>query len=615
MKKFISMGICIILITFSCINVFAKNDPVNKTVSEEKIACSATIHDEFIGGEIIVTLTNNSSLQFNNYEASDFTEINATEVYNLTEHSTEQAKDELNNNSDYTQSDVQYVACDTFNQILDIKIDTEDKASTLSAIKEIETRSDVLYAEPNYIYSTDATPNDPCLSVQPATEKDRMDLIDAWNITTGSKAVKVGIIDSGINKNHPDLIDAYDTKLSKSFNGFKEYESGSDEHGTHVAGIIGGTGNNGIGIAGVCWNVSLVSLRTADNNGFSYHTDVIKAIDYAKSKGIKIINFSSNSDQYSNSLKNTIEKYNGIFVCSAGNDGINIDTNSVKSYPSAYNLSNVISVASVDSLELLDPNSNTGKKSVNVAAQGVDVVSTYRDTYISKSGTSMAAPQVSGVAALLLSKYPNLSVSEVKSAIVNTVNKKSWLNDKVSSGGIVNAFKALSSIENKSYTVKYNPNGGTGLMENTTVLFGQDTPLRENLFEYKGFKFMGWYANRQSDNKWLYKSNLTGEGKWCLQGTQPENYALSLYKDKAGIAKTSSINKDIVTMYAQWDVVVGDINQDGNININDITILQKYLADLVSLTESQIKASDIDGNGRVTIADSTLLQKMILLQS
>lgn len=493
-----------------------------------------------------------------------------------------------------------------------IKINTEDKEATLAAIKVIDTRSDVLYAEPNYICHTEAVPNDLCLSVQPAVEKDRMDLIDAWNITTGSKTVKVGVIDSGINKENPDLIDAYDTKLSKSFNGLKEYEAGCDEHGTHVAGIIGGTGNNGIGITGVCWNVDLVSLRTGDNNGKSDITDIVEAIDYAKSKGIKIINFSSNTYNYNSSLKNAIANYNGIFVCSSGNTGIDIDTSNKKSYPPAYNLSNVVSVGSVDSLDLLAYDSNTGLKSVNIAAQCVDVVSTYKDTFISKSGTSMAAPQVSGVAVLLLSKYPKLSVAEVKSAIVNNVNKKDWLKDKVSSGGTVNAFKALSSIESKSYIVKYNPNGGIGLMDDTTVLFGQDTPLSENSFEYKGFSFIGWYAHRQSDNKWLYKSNVTGEGKWCIKGEQPQNYVLSLYKDKAGIAKTSSVDKDIVTMYAQWDVVVGDVNQDGNVNVNDVTYIQKYLIGVITLTESQIKAADIDENGRVAIADATLLQKLLL---
>lgn len=592
---------------FNNVNLFVYE--TNKNIINSNSESTTDEIDEttsFALDSVVVQMTNKASLELKDYSVSEFSEVDAVSVEDLTEYSTEKIKEQRKDCIVDDKNNVSTVSENDFYQTLEIKLSTNDIDSLHKAINELSKREDVINVQPNYIYNAVSVPNDTCKNDQYTIEK--MELNDAWNLTTGKHSFKVGVIDSGINRRNPDLVNRYDAKLSKSFiDNYTPDVSGNDEHGTHVAGIIGAEGNNSKGIAGVCWDVSLVSLRTADDNGDSYYTNIVRAIEYAKENNIKLLNFSSRGVNYDDSFKNAIKSYKGLIVCSSGNDHKDLDGD-FNSYPTEFRLPNVISVGSCDYFDINQDYSNYSPRLVDLVAPGENILSTYSNSYNYKSGTSMAAPQVTGVAALIWSKYPDLSAAEVKAAILNNVDKGYYLEDKVKTGGRLNAFKALSSIENKKFIVHFDSNGGSGFIDDLTVIYGKSTPLNHNQFYKAGYEFSGWYAHRKNDNKWLY-TNGTKNG-WYVENSQPSDYYKFLYNDTAKIAMTSSYNNDIVTMYAQW-LLDGDMDFDEVISIMDATLLQKYLSGLVSFDKKQKLVADFNNDSIIDIKDATEIQKKI----
>jgi subtilisin family serine protease len=319
------------------------------------------------------------------------------------------------------------------------------------------------------------TPNDANFSNQWAPPK--VKLPEAWDIATGSPRVIVAVIDTGVDYNHPDLaeniwinpreiagngIDDDGNGLIDDVRGWDfsgaDGTAGDDDpmdedgHGTHVAGIIDARGNNGRGIAGTAWGVRIMVLKVqADNKTTMELLDIIQAIDYAIAKGARLVNCSFGGKTYSDieyaafiRLRNA-----GILaVCAAGNNGKDIDPGTGdKNYPASYTLENIIAVAASDQNDQLASFSNYGSGSVHLMAPGVSIYSTCRnDLYCNMQGTSMAAPHVTGVAALLLSKAPSLSYTQLKSAIMNTVEPIAAVADKIITGGRLNAAAALASV-------------------------------------------------------------------------------------------------------------------------------------------------------------------------
>jgi thermitase len=292
--------------------------------------------------------------------------------------------------------------------------------------------------------------------------------LNAWKKTHGSNEVVVAVLDSGVDYTHVDLrsnmwlrpenLPRYTDDELGTFNdehGFNETDQVTDPmddngHGTHCAGIIGAEGDNSEGIAGINWQVKIMPLKFLGRGGFGTTADAIKAINYAidrKKHGVnvRVINASWGSTSKSKALEDVIRaagEQGILFVAAAGNDGSDNDRR--PHYPSNYDLPNVISVAALDRNDQLTSFSNFGIKTVHVAAPGKDILSTWlNDAYRDASGTSMAAPQVSGVAALILSKEPNLSVEKLKARILKSVDKLESLNGKVASGGRINAAKAV----------------------------------------------------------------------------------------------------------------------------------------------------------------------------
>lgn len=575
-------------------NEVVNDDGIYELEKEQKIYCDATLEDNFRDDSVLVMFNNDTSLKLNTFSKVDFSSVNATSVNDITQYKIDSIKKQcisISREGKKLSASEKVLDNQVFNedlrkeyskfhQIVEVKLKNKGKQEVLDAIHELEKREDVLVAEPNYIIQLDSSstvPNDPGVNSQWAVNK--INLPGAWNLTTGSKTVSVAVLDTGIKAAHPDLEANIDTSLSKSF---VDTSPLTDEvgHGTHVAGIIGAVGDNNRGMAGTCWNVNLVSLKVIDYSEKGDVSDFIKAVNFAEEKNIPIINFSVSTDRKSELFRASIDNYSGIFVCSAGNLGFNIDNPPPtyrKRYPSEWECSNIISVASTDINDNLSiysdfEASNYGVKSVDLAAPGSNIYSTYignsdNSNYVNMSGTSMAAPYVAGVAALIKSKYPSLSVSGIKKAMLDSVDKVSGLTNKVKTGGRLNAYGALKAVENCKYTVVYDKNGGLGSdMSGTLVTYGINTKLNKNMYlPTGGNRFIGWYAHRQSDNKWFY-SGASGSG-WYKEGSQPAGYSKSLYKDEAVVAHTTSKNGDIVTMYAQWGpssyTVVFDANGGG----------------------------------------------------
>ena len=278
----------------------------------------------------------------------------------------------------------------------------------------------------------------------------------------------VAVLDSGVDYTHPDLMEnmwlrpenlpAYtDNELGtiNDLHGFNSAENASDPmddngHGTHCAGIIGAEGNNGKGIAGINWKVEIMPLKFIGKGGFGSTKDAIEAINYAierKKQGvnIRVISASWGSTLYSRALEDAIRaagEQGILFVAAAGNNST--DNDRQPHYPSNYDLPNVISVAALDRADQLASFSNFGVRTVHIAAPGKDILSTWlNDAYREASGTSMATPQVSGVAALIVASHPKINVEDLKERLLKSVDKLDWLKDKVKTGGRLNAAKAL----------------------------------------------------------------------------------------------------------------------------------------------------------------------------
>jgi subtilisin family serine protease len=318
-------------------------------------------------------------------------------------------------------------------------------------------------------------PNDPQLSAQWAeqntgqgsgTPGDDIHAAAAWNLSTGSRNVVVAVIDSGVDYTDPDLAaniwtnpyagrDGYSGDLH-GYNFVANNGNPMDDngHGTHVAGIIGAVGNNGQGATGVDWSCSIMALKFLDANGDGYTSDAIRAINYTTMMrtvygvNVRVANNSWGGAANDPALQAAIASAGQagiLFVVAAGNNGSDNDT--TPQYPADDRLSNVLSVAASDQNDQLAWFSDYGPNTVDLAAPGVSIYSTLPgNQYGYLSGTSMATPEVSGVAALAWALDPNATVAQVRSAILAGVDRVPALAGKVVSGGRLDAYNTLRLI-------------------------------------------------------------------------------------------------------------------------------------------------------------------------
>ncbi len=240
----------------------------------------------------------------------------------------------------------------------------------------------------------------------------------------------------------------------------------SSRHGTHVAGIIASRGDNGLGIAGVAWQARLVPLRVLGSNGAGSSADAADAIAYASDLGIRIVNGSFGSTTPSTAIRDAIANApNTLFVVAAGNggeDGVGDDDDVSPFYPCSFDLANVICVAATDANDTLASFSNRGAVSVDLAAPGVSILSTSESAgYSALSGTSFAAPLVTGTAALVLARTPGATTQQLRAAILDRVQHLPALAGKVATGGRLSASGAVGTASPPSTPPASAPSGAS----------------------------------------------------------------------------------------------------------------------------------------------------------
>lgn len=337
----------------------------------------------------------------------------------------------------------------------------------------------VEFAEPDYKLHSLATPNDPefkrgtqwsFYNSGAAGGKAGSDIqaVLGWDTLSSASNIVVAIIDSGIRYTHEDLAENMwvnageipENGIDDDRNGYVDDVHGMDSiaesgdpmddvgHGTHVAGIIGAVGNNGVGVAGVAWRVKLMACRFLSKAGDGDTSDAIQCIDYARRMGARVMNASWGGPDYSAALFSAINSARGagiVFVAASGNDAQNIDE--VPLYPASYTLDNIIVVGGTTRSDTMDSGySNWGANSVDLFAPGTGIYSTWHTwdgAYTSNTGTSMAAPHVTGIAALMRARFPTYTAQQIVNRLRSTVDAIPELEGKCRTGGRVNMARAL----------------------------------------------------------------------------------------------------------------------------------------------------------------------------
>lgn len=364
---------------------------------------------------------------------------------------------------------------------------TVEADRSAAAVRALARNPNVAYVQPNYVYTASDVPNDPSFGQlwglhntgqTGGTPDADIDAPEAWDSTTGSGAVTVAVIDTGVDFTHPDLapqqwvnaeencgstdptipcaqrgngVDDDGNRLVDDWRGWDWVSNDNNpfddhSHGTHVAGTIGAVGNNATGVAGVNWNVKIMALKFLSAAGTGDTAGAISSILYAADQGAVVANNSWGGDEFDQALLAAIEYASArgtLFVAAAGNDAADIEGS--PTYPASYTSDAVLSVAATDHNDALAWFSNYGATSVDLGAPGVDILSTTPGaTYELLSGTSMAAPHASGVAALVKAQFPGATPYSTKALLLESVDPTASLAGRTVAGGRLNAANAAS---------------------------------------------------------------------------------------------------------------------------------------------------------------------------
>ena len=353
-------------------------------------------------------------------------------------------------------------------------IEVKDGKDTEEVIEKLEDDPKVEYAEPDYLRSVSVTPNDYYWSIQWGLSKIKAPA--GWDQHTGSPSIIVAVVDTGVDTAHPDLAD----KIVAGYDYVNNDNDPMDDHGhgTHAAGIAAASTNNGIGVAGVGWNVKIMPMKVLSGTGNGYDSWVASGIRGAVDRGAHVINLSLGGAGFSQTLKDATDyaiANNVVVVAAAGNTG-----SATINYPAGN--PNVIGVGATDSSDKI-ASFSTYNSTVDVSAPGVNIASTYwnsgQHAYAYMSGTSMAAPHVAGLVGLVKSKWSTYTVSQVADRI------QSYSDDLGSPGrddyygyGRINAQRALASAASTNVSVSTSASRKKIRTGKTVVIKGMVRPTK-----------------------------------------------------------------------------------------------------------------------------------------
>jgi hypothetical protein len=436
------------------------------------------------------------------------------------------------------------------------RVKLESKMSVTEAIEAYQKDPNIEFAQPNYIYYLESDKQwgwhniGQQIGVLSAIYDADIDGPEAWNLVSGAtNTVIVALIDSGVDYHHPDLSHAI--LKDKGWDFFDNDNDAMDDHGhgTFIAGIIAGKGTGEDGVKGVNPNVKILPLRSIGGSNlqtkpyyYGVTTTITPAIDYAITQGAKIINASFGTNDRDWLLYFAMERAKSagvLVVAAAGNQASN---NDVKPFnPASYGLSNIISVAASNYNDWFYPSSNYGPKSVDVAAPGEYIYSTWlSNSYNYGNGTSYATPYVSGIASLLLARYPALSPEQLKDFILNGVDPKPELKDKIKTGGRVNAYRTLMVAFEKMDGIIL-PALADSKDNSTRVPQLQVRASKETFFIRDGVEF-------------IIESNRSGSGTLKIYGVEQNLVNLIPFSYENGLVRVRWDGKD-----GQGDWVFSDI--------------------------------------------------------
>jgi subtilisin family serine protease len=345
----------------------------------------------------------------------------------------------------------------TFEGIGRLQIVSVPTGATVSGlIAKYQQSGLVEFAEPDYIGHVAAIPNDRYYTNGTLWGLNKIEAPPAWDVLTSASNIVVAVLDTGVRYTHEDLksnmwVNANDG--GHGWNALSNTNDPSDDsgngHGTMVAGVLGAAGNNGRGVVGVAWRVQIMACKCFNNAGVGTISACLTCFDYALTNGARIINASwgfTNSLALSNAVY-SLRDAGIIVVAACGNGATNTDVN--PTYPASYPIDNVVSVAATASDDTLASFSNYGATSVHLGAPGANIWSTHVATdnfYYTDSGTSLAAPYVSGALALMLAEYPGESHQQIINRILSATDPLPSLAGKCVTGGRLNLRKALTPI-------------------------------------------------------------------------------------------------------------------------------------------------------------------------
>lgn len=495
--------------------------------------------------------------------------------------------------------------------------------SSVGLVNLLSNHPDIEYAEPNYIYKivedktlnlnlttaiqekmTVNTPNDPMFGKlwglvnngtnEPTDEYGRntrtngvagadVSALAAWSLNKGSRNVVVAVIDTGVDYNHPDLVNnIWVNRNEVDGNGIDDDKNGyvddyhgwnaesdhgdpmdGNDHGTHCSGTIGASHNNGVGVAGVMDEVSIMGVKFLSNDGSGTLADAVEAIDYATKMNVDIMSNSWGGGGFSQALFDSITaaKNKGIiFVAAAGNS--TNDNDASPSYPASYQIENVISVASHTFNEELSSFSSYGKRTVHVAAPGQNILSTTpNNKYKVFSGTSMATPHVSGALGLLVAQEGRMPLSAVKDRLVKTSTPVGAFRKKTLGGGRLNAYNLLTNTR----PTRTGPNDNAWVSVPLSEVIESAHPYLNNTrfsktLSYPGAKYIkvvvesydfesGYDYLSLKDGKGSLVEKVTGRGSnYETDYVETDSLTLEFYSDNTEV-RNGFVIKEVKVIY------------------------------------------------------------------